>query len=58
MSRHKMVKNMNLDRELDDFDGGDENDVEEEGKLLSSNEDGRTDTSLELSVEDKGSQIF
>lgn len=57
MSRHKMVKNMNLDRELDDFDGGDENDVEEEGKLLSSNEDGRTDTSLELSVEDKGSQI-
>ena len=58
MSRHKMVKNMNLDRELDDFDGGDENDVEEEGKLLSSSEDGRTDTSLELSVEDKGSQIF
>lgn len=22
MSRHKMVKNMNLDDELDDFDGG------------------------------------
>jgi len=26
MSRHKLVKNMDLDDELDDFDGGDDYD--------------------------------
>ena len=29
MSRHKLVKNMNLDDELDDFDGGGNYDDEE-----------------------------
>ena len=37
MSRHKLVKNINLDDELDDFDGGDNYDYEEgvggEGRL-------------------------
>lgn len=30
MSRHKLVKALNLDEELDDFDGGAESDYEEE----------------------------
>ena len=29
MSRHKLVKTMNLDDELDDFDGGGDYDYEE-----------------------------
>ena len=29
MSRHKLVKNMNLDDEIDDFDGGHSYDYEE-----------------------------
>lgn len=33
MSRHKIVKNMDLDDELDDFDGGEDYDEEGEGKL-------------------------
>ena len=30
MSRHKLVKNLDLDEELDDFDGDDVENVEEE----------------------------
>lgn len=30
MSRHKLVKNMNLDNVLDEFDGGDDYDDDEE----------------------------
>lgn len=30
MSRHKLVKALDLDEELDDFDGGAESDYEEE----------------------------
>jgi len=29
MSRHKLVKNLDLDDELDDFDGGEDYDYEE-----------------------------
>lgn len=35
MSRHKIVKNLDLDDELDDFNGG-EDDYEEEGEGMSS----------------------
>ena len=38
MSRHKLVKNLDLDEELDDFDGGTESD----------------DYGEEVSIEDKG----
>ena len=30
MSRHKLVKALDLDEELDDFDGGEDDDYEEE----------------------------
>lgn len=30
MSRHKMIKNMDLDDELDDYDGGDDYDYDGE----------------------------
>ena len=33
MSRHKLVKNLDLDKELDDFDGGIESDDGEEVSL-------------------------
>lgn len=31
MSRHKLVKTLDLDHELDDFDGGDNYDYDEDG---------------------------
>lgn len=34
MSRHKLVKNLDLDEELDDFDGGDDY-GDEEGEGMS-----------------------
>jgi len=39
MSRHKLVKNIDLDDELDDFDGGEDYDVDDGGvEGLSSNQ--------------------
>ena len=58
MSRHKLIKSMNLDDELDDFDGGsnfgDEVEGGEEGMCGILNTYQSANILLELSAEDKG----
>ena len=59
MSRHKLVKNLDLDDELDDFDGGEDYDDEAggEGLFFVSTYSAKyilTNLSAELSEEDQG----
>jgi hypothetical protein len=60
MSRHKLVKNLDLDNELDDYDGGEEygyDGADGEGLSFVSMREGRTFANIlsaELSEEDQG----
>ena len=66
MSRHKIVKNMDLDNELDDFDGGEDyyDDGDDNGlqppssSLLPYKMDAHGSVPTELAEDDKGSSQY